>query len=214
MKKNRIITLLIGAVFLMTAVVGCTPESPPLPPLTGDASSTEAPATKADTLSGDEKASLAAQAASAAQNMMQNNPEALDAFARASRVAAEAESRMQASMDEASGLKLTVTKQGWTGWTPEQPEPEVSVYDNVTVGKEMYYSIMGDDCCVTIQEVGADYIVVAFSYNYFVEPNSNGGISLSGESLKTLEVKVGEEKKVVTQTMDAGTYLYFKLEKE
>ena len=207
MKKNMSITLLIGAVFLMAVVVGCTPESPPLPPLTGDASTTEAPATKAGALSDDERASLAAQAASAAQNMMQNNPEALDAFARASRVAAEAESQMQASMDEVSGLKLTVTEQGWTGWTPEQHEPNITVYDNVMVGTEVYEG-------VTIQEIRENSIILEFENTSFVFTSSGGGINLQGASLKTLEVTCGGERRVTTPTMDAGISLYFLLEKK
>ena len=42
---------------------------------------------------------------------------------------------------------------------------------------------------------------------------AGGGIDLWGESLKTLEVTCGVERCVVSQTMDAGTYLYFLLEK-
>ena len=206
MKKNKIISFAIGAAFLMTAVVGCTPESPPLPPLTGDPSVTEAPASRAGTLSGDELASKAAQAASQAQNALLNNPDALDAFARASRLAAEAESQQQASQDATSEMKLTVTEQRWID-KPEQPDPVVTVHDNFVVGDELYTNI-------TIQEIKDDSIVIAFENSYYVEPNEDGSISLKGEPLKTLEVKVGEEKEVVSQTMDAGTYLYFKLEKK
>ena len=207
MKKNKIITFVIGAAFLMTTVVGCTPESPPLPPLTGDPGVTEAPATKAGVLSGDELASKAAQAGSAAQSAITNNQDLLDAFARASKVAAEAESWLQASEEATSDLKLKVTEQQMTGLTAEQPDPVVTVHDTVTVGDELFAN-------VTIQEVKDDSIVIVFTDSYFVEEGPGGLVSFDDEPLKTIEVKVGEEKAVASQTAVGSVSLYFKLEKK
>ena len=209
MKKNKIVSTLMGTVFLLTAVVGCTPESPPLPPRTGDeteALATQAPDTKADVLSRDELASKAAQVGSAAQSALSNNPDALDAFARASKVAAEAESLQQASEDATSGFRLTVTSQTWSGWSTEQPEPDVTVFDNVTVGTVVHKG-------VTVLEIREDSIVLAFENTKYWIPDFRIPGS-DPESPKTFTVYCGLRSKVQTTTTDVGSNLYFYLEKK
>ena len=214
MKKNKIVSTLMGTVFLMTAVVGCTPESPPLPPRTGDeteALATQAPDTKADVLSRDELASKAAQVGSAAQSALSNNPDALDAFARASKVAAEAESLQQASEDATSGFRLTVTSQTWSGWSKEWPEPVVSVYDDVTAG-----TWVQDD--VWVREIRDDCVVLGFSDNIYgkglLNEKEEEAMKPFEEEENTLVVNCDVVRRIVTNTLDAGTTLYFKLEKK
>ena len=206
MKKTRIFTILLGLILLMAVVTGCTPESPPLPPLTGDAEQTAA---TQETLSPEELRSKAAVLASEAQGLNQVSGSALDAFNRAKNLTAPADSQPQASESKPAGpFKLTVRVQGWTGWSREQPEPRTTVYDSFAVGDEVFDNI-------TIESIGTDSIVMAFAdegLGYTIS-GAGGGIDLWGESLKTLEITCGVERCVVSQTMDAGTYLYFLLEK-
>lgn len=205
MKKTRILTILLGLIFLMAVVTGCTPESPPLPPRTDGADQTVA---TQETLSPEELRSKAAVLASEAQGLNQVSGSALDAFNRAKNLTAPADSQPQASESEQAGpFKLTVRVQGWTGWSREQPEPRTTVYDSFAVGDEVYDNI-------TIESIGTDSIVLAFAdegLGYTI--TSDGTIDLRGDPLKTLEVTCGVERCVVSQTMDAGTYLYFLLEK-
>ncbi|MBO7515099.1 MAG: hypothetical protein J6T47_05720 [Lachnospiraceae bacterium] len=204
MKKTRILTILLGLILLMAVVTGCTPESPPLPPLTGDAEQTAA---TQETLSPDELKSKAAVLASEAQGLNEITGNALDAFNRAKNLTAPADSQPQASESKPAGpFKLTVRVQGWTGWSEKQPEPKITDYDSFAVGDEVYDNI-------TIESIGTDSIVLAFADEGLGYVTSSGSsINLRGEPLKTLEVTCGVERCVVTQTMDAGTYLYFLLE--
>lgn len=106
-------------------------------------------------------------------------------------------------------FRLLVTYRGWSGWSEEQPKPEEDVFDPVTVGTDLYYGIK-------VKKVRYNSIIIEFQkdrYSY-VEPNPDRTINLRKEPLEKLVIKCGEEKEIVTQSMDGGTHLYFKLEKK
>ncbi|MCR5511365.1 MAG: hypothetical protein K6F54_10505 [Lachnospiraceae bacterium] len=66
---------------------------------------------------------------------------------------------------------------------------------------DVLFDHFGSD--ITVKKVSPDHIVLT-SGGGMVEPNKDGTINLSARSVKKIELEVGEEITLVTQTMDAG----------
>jgi len=100
---------------------------------------------------------------------------------------------------------VTLTEQWWSGWTEEQPEPTVKTFTDVAEGTVLYDSAF--DATITVSGVTEEAIVLQIEHSCFTEPNEDGSISLGAEPIKTVTVKRGEEKELVTQTLDGGVTL-------
>ncbi len=100
---------------------------------------------------------------------------------------------------------VTLTEQWWTGWTREQPEPTVTTFADVAEGTVLYDSEY--DGTITVSSVTEEAIGLRIEHSCFTEPNENGTINLTAAPIETLTVQRGEEKELVTQTLDAGVVL-------
>ncbi len=76
----------------------------------------------------------------------------------------------------------------------------VAKYTSLAPG-DVLFDHFGSD--ITVKKVSPDHIVLT-SGGGMVEPNKDGTINLSARSVKKIELEVGEEITLVTQTMDAG----------
>ncbi len=116
---------------------------------------------------------------------------------------------MTAAFSACKGAELhaavTLTEQWWTGWTEEQPEPTVTAFEDVAEGTVIYDSKY--DGTITVSSVTEEAIELRIEHSCFTEPNENGTINLLAEPTETLTVQRGEEKKLVTLSMDAGVVL-------
>lgn len=101
---------------------------------------------------------------------------------------------------------LILTESPWTGWTEEQPEDSVYTFDNVQKGTVIYdYCIFGK---ITVEKVTDKEILLRFDDSCFVEMNEDGrSYSFEIEPLESLRIKRGEEKKIISQTLDGGVTL-------
>ena len=100
---------------------------------------------------------------------------------------------------------VTLTEQWWSGWTEEQPEPTVKTFTDVAEGTVLYDSAF--DATITVSDVTEEAIVLQIEHSCFTEPNEDGSINLGAEPIKTVTVKRGKEKELVTQTLDGGVIL-------
>ncbi len=116
---------------------------------------------------------------------------------------------MTVAMPACKGAELhatmTLTEQWWSGWTKERPEPTVKTFEDVAEGTVLYDSAY--DGTITVSGVTKEAIVLQIEHSCFVEPNENGSINLGAEPVKTVTVKRGKEKELVTQTLDGGVIL-------
>ena len=116
---------------------------------------------------------------------------------------------MTAALSACKGAELhatvTLTEQWWSGWKKEQPEPTVITFADVAEGTVLYDSAY--DGTITVSGVTEEAVVLQIEHSCFVEPNENGNINLGAAPVKTLTVKRGEEKELVTQTLDGGVTL-------
>lgn len=101
--------------------------------------------------------------------------------------------------------KLTVTETPWTGWTEEQPDPAVTVFNDFSEGTVLYNKAYFGK--VSVEKLTEEAIVLRFVDSCFVASNGDGTINLSAPPLDTVTIVRGEEIKVVTATMDAGISL-------
>ena len=111
---------------------------------------------------------------------------------------------------DSAKMTLTLTTQYWTGWSEEQPEATVQSFENVAEGTVIYdggsfYGI------VEVAEVTADGIRLSLHDSCFVEPNDGGGINLTAPSVESLTIQLGEEKELVSKSLDGGVYLWIAL---
>jgi hypothetical protein len=97
---------------------------------------------------------------------------------------------------------LKVVKQGWTGWSPEQPKAEETTAE-VEKGSVLD-SVKGiSNPSAVIKDINNDTILLSTTG---LAPRKEGsGINLKGNfsGLETV-LKKGESTKFTTQTMDAG----------
>ncbi len=99
--------------------------------------------------------------------------------------------------------KIKVIRQEWTGWTPQQPEPQENI---IEVG-------VGDSLILTPEELGnpslvvkdIDVEVVTVVSSNLAPKQETGTISLIKDysNLETA-LKINETIELGTQTMDAG----------
>ena len=111
---------------------------------------------------------------------------------------------------ERAGAKLTVTEAPWTGWTEEQPDPTVTVFEEFPEGTVLYDREIGGK--VSVEKLTEETIVLRFVDSCFVASNGDGTISLTATPLETVTIARGEEIEVVTATMDAGVFLTIRYE--
>ena len=145
MKKNRIFSSIIGAVFLMISIVGCTPESPPLPPLTGDPSEAQTDITKADVSSSEVVETTAAQTESTTQKETQVEQTSQEGTTEESSVAEETESHQpetESQQPETVPDDMTVEK----AKADEELYRAIAVvggaYDPENIDEEPYYVLV------------------------------------------------------------------------
>ena len=109
-----------------------------------------------------------------------------------------------------SKLNLTVKEQEWTGDTQNQPEPTVNVYDDIENGMVIFdRNGIGK---ITVDSANDTQIQLRLDDSSFVEENDNGTIDLLCDPIKELIVKCGEEKVIVSQTMDWGVILSIRVD--
>ena len=86
------------------------------------------------------------------------------------------------------------------GDTEGSTKETVAKYTSLQPG-DVLFDHFGSD--ITVKKVSPDRIVLT-SGGGLVEPNKDGSINLSARSVKKIELEVGEDITLVTQTMDAG----------
>ena len=99
---------------------------------------------------------------------------------------------------------LTVTAVQWSGWSKEQPAPTEDTFENVKKGTVVYDGFGGT---VTAVRVSNDSVELRLDNSVFVEPNEDGTINLTAESIESVTIKRGEEKRIDTATLDGGVRL-------
>lgn len=109
-----------------------------------------------------------------------------------------------------AGPSLTLTEQRWTGWVPEQPQPTITVFADLAAGTVIYDDSI--DGRIEVAQVTDEKIVLTIDPSCFVEENEDGTVNLTATSLDTITINRGEEKKITTATLDAGTTLTIKYE--
>lgn len=101
---------------------------------------------------------------------------------------------------------LCVIASDWTGWSEQQPEDKVynyKIYNN-------YSFKIGEKKSFLVTNVSNDEIVISLPQG-IIQKNIGGGINLMDKTQQSIIVKTnGDEVKVATQTMDAGTVFTFK----
>ena len=109
-----------------------------------------------------------------------------------------------------AGPALTVIERPWTGWSQEQPEPTVTVFTDLAAGTVIYDSVLFGR--IEVAQVTDEKIELRIASSSFVEPNEDGTVNLSAAHLDSITIHRGEEKKLATATLDAGTTLIIKYE--
>ena len=109
-----------------------------------------------------------------------------------------------------AGPALTLTEQPWTGWSPEQPEPTVTVFSDLAADTVIYDSVLFGR--IEVAQVTDEKIELRIAFSLFVEPNEDGTVNLSAAHLDSITIHRGEEKKLASTTMDGGTTLTIKYE--
>ena len=101
---------------------------------------------------------------------------------------------------------LSVQETRWyeTGSTEEDPVIYNPLEEGDVVFDDGYYR-------VEIESVSEDLIVLSID-GCLVEANDDGTINLRADSLEKIELAAGESITLVSQTMDAGTYLLISYE--
>ena len=97
---------------------------------------------------------------------------------------------------------LTITEKTWSGWTREQPEPVITVYENVVEGTVIYDNPHFGT--ITVERATDETVVLRIDGSSFVRPNENGTVNLNADPIDSLTVGYGEEREIVTPTLDAG----------
>ena len=106
--------------------------------------------------------------------------------------------------------KLTLTETQWPGWTEEQPDPTVTVFEEFSEGTVLYNKAYFGK--VSVEKLTEETVVLRFDDSCFVASNGDGTINLSATPLDTVTIARGEEIEVVTATMDAGVFLTIRYE--
>lgn len=112
--------------------------------------------------------------------------------------------------------RLTLTLQGWTGWSREQPLPEtvavearrgqvLGLADFGVSGPALADGSLMFGCQVRLMTLLADRAF--FEYRRLVIENPNGTINLSAPAVGTVLLKVSQRVRLVTPTMDGGLHL-------
>jgi hypothetical protein len=117
--------------------------------------------------------------------------------------------------------RLTLTLQGWTGWSREQPAPQTVAVearrgqvlgpaDFGLSGAELdtFNRIFG--CRVRVMTLLEDRAV--FEHQRLVVVNPNGTINLSAPATGSFLLKPGQRIDLATPTMDGGLHLSVALE--
>ena len=111
---------------------------------------------------------------------------------------------------ERTEAKLTVTETPWTGWTQEQPDPIVTVFEDFSEGTVLYNKAFFGK--VSVEKLTEEAIVLRFVDSCFVGSNQDGTVNLMGTPLETVTIARCKETEVVTATMDAGIFLTIRYE--
>lgn len=117
--------------------------------------------------------------------------------------------------------RLTLTLQGWTGWSREQPSPEtitVEARRGQVLGAsdfgmsgsdlEIFQKIFG--CRIRLMTLHDDRAV--FEHQRLVIRNPSGTINLTAPSTGTFLLRPGQRIELATPTMDGGICLSVALE--
>ena len=147
------------------------------------------------------------------------------------------------SVEPTGKMRLTVTEDRWSGWgiksigrmekdtdgedvmvfTPVEPsKPKVTVFDDVRAGIVVRTSYDGD---IKITKVEEDNIYISFDNKSFLVSGEGYSLSFdntsslasdedSAEHLTEIVLECGEAIELYTPTLDAGTIIYFELERE
>ena len=92
----------------------------------------------------------------------------------------------------------------WSGWSKEQPEPTEYTFETIVKGNVIYDTEYGT---ISVDSLSDAAIVLRIDSSRFVEPNENGTVNLTANPVESIRVKCGEEKRIVTQTLDGGIWL-------
>ncbi len=99
--------------------------------------------------------------------------------------------------------KIKVIRQEWTGWTPQQPEPQENIME-VGTGDSLILTLeeLGNPSLV-VKDIGAEAVTVISSN--LAPKQDTGTINLNKDysNLETV-LKIDETVELGTQTMDAG----------
>ena len=98
--------------------------------------------------------------------------------------------------------ELSITEQGWTGWSREQPaatERRLRVVpgDAIALGE-------GWECELTIVAILPASLTIKSTGRHLVVQNADGSIPLMGPYVEELAVPRGTSVSLVTPTMDGG----------
>lgn len=112
--------------------------------------------------------------------------------------------------------RLTLTLQGWTGWSREQPAPQTVTVEarrgQVLGPAEFGFSGADADavssvfgCRIRLMTLLADRAV--FEHQRLVVKNPNGTINLSAPATGQFQLRPGQHIELATPTMDGGLSL-------
>lgn len=104
---------------------------------------------------------------------------------------------------------LKIKEQGWTGWSPEQPQP-IEVVREVSVGEhlEQYFSHNMFEVVVKVRLINNE-VVLLESWRLAPEQPGGGIDLMTNFAGLQLRLKKDEHGTLRTQTMDGGTSYTF-----